>query len=31
VVIQWSPWQYLELCRACKLYDFKRHCWTDSV
>lgn len=28
-VIQWSPWQYLELCRVCKLYDFERHCWTD--
>ncbi|MDB6138618.1 MAG: fatty acid desaturase [Verrucomicrobiaceae bacterium] len=29
VVIQWSPSQYLELCRVCKLYDFRRHCWTD--
>jgi hypothetical protein len=19
----------MELCRACKLYDFERHCWTD--
>ena len=28
-VIPWSPWQYLELCRVCKLYDFERHCWTD--
>ncbi len=28
-VIQWSPRQYLELCRVCKLYDFDRHCWTD--
>jgi omega-6 fatty acid desaturase (delta-12 desaturase) len=28
-VIQWSPWQHLELCRICKLYDFERHCWTD--
>lgn len=28
-VIHWSPWQYLELCRVCKLYDFDRHCWTD--
>jgi omega-6 fatty acid desaturase (delta-12 desaturase) len=28
-VIRWSPWQYLELCRVCKLYDFDRHCWTD--
>jgi omega-6 fatty acid desaturase (delta-12 desaturase) len=29
VVIPWSPSQYLELCRVCKLYDFERHCWTD--
>ncbi|MDB6119303.1 MAG: hypothetical protein JWO08_3084 [Verrucomicrobiaceae bacterium] len=28
-MIEWSPWQYLELCRVCKLYDFERHCWTD--
>jgi omega-6 fatty acid desaturase (delta-12 desaturase) len=28
-VIRWSPSQYLELCRICKLYDFVRHCWTD--
>jgi omega-6 fatty acid desaturase (delta-12 desaturase) len=28
-IIRWSPWQYLELCRICKLYDFQRHCWTD--
>ena len=28
-VIPWSPRQYLELCRVCKLYDFQRHCWTD--
>ncbi|MEO5912809.1 MAG: fatty acid desaturase [Luteolibacter sp.] len=28
-VIRWSPWQHLELCRVCKLYDFERHCWTD--
>ncbi len=28
-VIRWSPWQYWELCRVCKLYDFQRHCWTD--
>jgi omega-6 fatty acid desaturase (delta-12 desaturase) len=28
-VIPWSVRQYLELCRACKLYDFRRHCWTD--
>lgn len=29
VVIRWSPWDYFELCRVCKLYDFARHCWTD--
>jgi omega-6 fatty acid desaturase (delta-12 desaturase) len=28
-VIPWSPRQYLELCRVCKLYNFQRHCWTD--
>jgi omega-6 fatty acid desaturase (delta-12 desaturase) len=28
-VIRWSPWQHVELCRVCKLYDFERHCWTD--
>jgi acyl-lipid omega-6 desaturase (Delta-12 desaturase) len=28
-IIRWSPWQHLELCRICKLYDFQRHCWTD--
>ena len=28
-IIRWSPSQYLELCRVCKLYDFERHCWTD--
>ncbi|HSH96089.1 MAG TPA: fatty acid desaturase, partial [Roseimicrobium sp.] len=28
-VFPWSPRQYLELCRVCKLYDFDRHCWTD--
>jgi omega-6 fatty acid desaturase (delta-12 desaturase) len=29
VVIRWTPWEYLRICRACKLYDFERHCWTD--
>ncbi len=29
VIVQWSPSQYFEACRICKLYDFKRHCWTD--
>jgi omega-6 fatty acid desaturase (delta-12 desaturase) len=28
-VVRWSPAQYLELCRVCKLYDFRLHCWTD--
>ena len=28
-IVSWSPRQYLELCRVCKLYDFRRHCWTD--
>jgi len=28
-VIPWTPRQYWELCRVCKLYDFDRHCWTD--
>jgi omega-6 fatty acid desaturase (delta-12 desaturase) len=29
VVIQWSVWDYFHTCVACKLYDFRRHCWTD--
>lgn len=29
VVVRWSPGQYWEACRVCKLYDFERHCWTD--
>jgi len=29
VVVHWTPAQYLETCRICKLYDFERHCWTD--
>jgi omega-6 fatty acid desaturase (delta-12 desaturase) len=29
VVIRWTPWEYLRICQACKLYDFERHCWTD--
>jgi omega-6 fatty acid desaturase (delta-12 desaturase) len=29
VVIRWTPWEYLSICRACKLYDFRRHCWTN--
>lgn len=28
-VVHWSPWQYWESCRVCKLYDSQRHCWTD--
>lgn len=29
VVIPWTPLEYLRTCSACKLYDFRRHCWTD--
>ena len=29
VVVRWTPWEYLRTCAACKLYDFRRHCWTD--
>jgi len=29
LVINWSFSEYLHTCAACKLYDFKRHCWTD--
>ncbi len=29
VVIRWTPWEYLRICRSCKLYDFEQHCWTD--
>jgi acyl-lipid omega-6 desaturase (Delta-12 desaturase) len=28
-IIRWTPWEYLRVCAACKLYDFKRRCWTD--
>ena len=24
-----TPGEYLNIMRSCKLYDFKRHCWTD--
>jgi omega-6 fatty acid desaturase (delta-12 desaturase) len=29
VVVRWTPMEYLRTCAACKLYDFRRHCWTD--
>ena len=29
VVIRWTLWDYFRVCRSCKLYDFRRHCWTD--
>src|SRR5262249_3397868 len=29
VVIRWTLWDYFHACRACKLYDFDRDCWTD--
>lgn len=29
VVIQWSWRDYFQTCAACKLYDFRRLCWTD--
>jgi omega-6 fatty acid desaturase (delta-12 desaturase) len=29
VVIRWTPAEYFRTCRACKLYDFERDCWTD--
>jgi len=29
VVYYWTPLEYLRTCRACKLYDYRRHCWLD--
>lgn len=29
VVHYWSPAEYVRTCRACKLYDYRRHCWLD--
>jgi omega-6 fatty acid desaturase (delta-12 desaturase) len=29
VVVRWTLWDYFRTCAACKLYDFRRHCWTD--
>jgi len=26
---KWTPAAYLEVMRACKLYDFRNHVWTD--
>jgi omega-6 fatty acid desaturase (delta-12 desaturase) len=29
-VIQKFSWRwYFDTARRCKLYDFRRHCWTD--
>jgi omega-6 fatty acid desaturase (delta-12 desaturase) len=29
VVIPWTLAEYFRTCACCKLYDFRRHCWTD--
>jgi omega-6 fatty acid desaturase (delta-12 desaturase) len=29
VVYLWTPWGFYRTCAACKLYDYRRHCWTD--
>jgi acyl-lipid omega-6 desaturase (Delta-12 desaturase) len=29
VIVNLTPWEYLRICRICKLYDYRRHCWTD--
>lgn len=29
VVIPFTLAEYLRICRACKLYDYRRHCWLD--
>ncbi len=29
VVVSGSPAEYWRTCKACKLYDYRRHCWTD--
>jgi omega-6 fatty acid desaturase (delta-12 desaturase) len=29
VVVPWSVREYLRICRCCKLYDYRRHCWLD--
>jgi hypothetical protein len=28
-VVSGSPAEYWRTCKACKLYDYRRHCWTD--
>lgn len=29
VVIPWSIREYFRICRVCKLYDYRKHCWLD--
>jgi omega-6 fatty acid desaturase (delta-12 desaturase) len=29
VVYYWTPMEFLRTCRACKLYDYRKHCWLD--
>jgi omega-6 fatty acid desaturase (delta-12 desaturase) len=29
VVIPWTLAEFFRTCACCKLYDFRRHCWTD--
>ncbi len=29
VVVPWSLGEFLRICRVCKLYDYRRHCWLD--
>jgi omega-6 fatty acid desaturase (delta-12 desaturase) len=29
IVIPLTPWEFFRICRLCKLYDYRRHCWTD--
>ena len=29
VIIPWSLGEFFRICRACKLYDYRRHCWLD--
>jgi omega-6 fatty acid desaturase (delta-12 desaturase) len=29
VVVRFTLLEYLRICRVCKLYDYRRHCWLD--
>jgi omega-6 fatty acid desaturase (delta-12 desaturase) len=29
VVVPLTVREYLRICRVCKLYDYRRHCWLD--